>query len=220
MSITPNRLQMRGGEEKLIQTRYWVNIGGYGITPEMLELTGFWGKMPIGEGINKKQSIEQIFGGSLRFKPLPGKRFEDRLDKVIDGLNMILQVQRHVQDMIEWIPKLLTEQWRSDDSVTLPEDTPSEVRTMIESIQRRKYTITSDPITTEQILQIRQELQSLKERIGYFPSLYREANTLFQRMVLESVSMSMANLSMRQEPQYVNLEDLADQAAESIMESS
>lgn len=219
----PKRTQF-GDEGKIIQTRYWINIGGYGITPEMLELTGFWNVETMGKlndiGANKRQTIEQIFGGALKFKPLPGKRFEERLDKIIDGLNKILQVKRHIQDLIDWIPQILSEQWHKDDLGKIPGDLPEEIKKMIDS-SKKSYVISSDPMTTRQILQLLPELEGLKNRIGYYPSLYREANTLFQRMVLESVSMSLNNLAIKDQrgPEYIELEDVADVAAETIMES-
>lgn len=218
------RRPFQNDEGKLIQTRYWINIGGYGITPEMLELTGFWNSRVMGRlsdmGASKKQTIEQIFGGSLKFKPLPGKKFEERLDDVIGGLNMILQVKRHIQDVIDWIPQVLSEEWHADDLSRLPENIPDEVRKMIEAV-KKTYVVASDPMTAKQMLQIHQEFEGLKNHIGYYPSLYTEANTLFQRMVLESVSMSLNNLAIKDggTPQYVELEAIADQAAETILES-
>ena len=86
------------GDSRLAQVRYWQSIGGYGISPEMLALTGFWPDMTLDKmtemHINTSQAIQQIYGGNIRFQPLPGKKWEGRFDQIIDALNTILQMRR------------------------------------------------------------------------------------------------------------------------------
>lgn len=213
-----------GDEGKLVQTRYWIDIGGWGINPDMLTLTGFWPESVVSRlqssNVDTSMAIEQIFGGVLRFKPLPGRAWEQRLDRVIDGLNMILQVKRHIQDVIDWIPNILSEQWHSADDKLLPEDLDKETKNMILGSQKT-YVVASDPNTSRQILSVHPILNGMKNRVGYYPSIYREANTLFQRMILETVNMSMQNMAIKDShgPEYVELEEVADMAAEAIQQS-
>ena len=213
-------------EGSLVKTKYWLDIGGYGLSPDHLFLTGFWPesiqKKMQTSSLDTSQSIEQLYGGRIVFKPLPGKRFEERLDKVIDALNMILQVKRQINDLLDWIPKLLSEKWHDSDEEMkfLPTDLDEEIRNMI-TIDKR-YVIAEDPTIARQILAMVPQLKGLQGRIGYFPSIYREANTLFQRMLLETVTMSMGNLALNKPegPQYVELEEVANMATDAIMEGN
>ena len=218
----PNR-SFGGDESKIAQVRYWANVGGYGISPDILELTGFWPE-PVVErlrdmGTDTTQSIQQIYGGVIKFQPLPGKKWESEFDAVMDSINRILQLKRHVNDMINWIPTLLSEEWHSSDISYLPEDLPEELKKMI--ISPRKYVIAEDPNIARQILGVLPILNGLKNRIGYFSGIYWKANTLFGRMVLEGVHYAMKNMSIRDFPQpdVLSLEELADQAATVIAES-
>ena len=67
-----------GDESRLAQIRYWQNIGGYGISPEILTLTGFWFDTVLQslqeKSVDTSQTIQSIYGGVLRFHPLPGKK--------------------------------------------------------------------------------------------------------------------------------------------------
>ena len=57
-------------EGELAKTRYWANIGGSGISPDILERTGFWSESIVNKmrekGVDTSQSIEQIFGGIVK----------------------------------------------------------------------------------------------------------------------------------------------------------
>ncbi len=210
-----------GDESGLVKTKYWTDIGGMGISPDMLALTGFWPETLLNQlrvdGRDTSMAIEQVFGGVLKFKPLPGRKFEERLATVIDALNMILQVKRQINDLVAHIPTLLNEEWHDEDVSFLPKDLKKEIKDMI--VSKRKYVIAEDPTIARQILAMVPQLKGLQNRIGYFPGIYREANTLFQRMVIESVSTSMANMSIRDSlpgPQYVELEEIADAAMDNI----
>lgn len=198
-------------EGKLIQTRYWMEIGGYGISPDMLVLTGFWDQSILSKlnNMDTSRSIEQIYGGVIRFKPLEGKNFEMKLNSVMNALNRILQVKRHVNDVIAHIPVLLKEEWHSSDLSLLPEDLDEKIKDMV--VTEKTYIISEDPQTIRQLLSVVDALKSMEKRIGYYAGIYREANTLFGRMVLETVSMSMSNLSIpNKEPRHIDLEDVAD----------
>lgn len=222
MSVPMKRSFMDDG--KLVQTRYWIDIGGWGMNPDMLVLTGFWPESVMSRletsNVDTSQAIEQIYGGVLRFKPLPGKEWERRLDRVIDGLNKILQAKRHIQDVAKRIPGLLKEEWHVNENSFLPEDLSEDLKNLI--VRDRTYIIASDHNTTSQILSLLPILNGLKNNgIGYYPGIYREANTLFGRMVLETVNMSLENLAIKDgsQPQYVELEKVADMAARNIQES-
>ena len=219
----PNRYGGGNEDSKIAQVRYWSNVGGYGISPDILELTGFWSESLLEKlrdlGTDTSQSIQQIYGGIVKFQPLPGKRWEVEFDAVMDAINRILQIKRHVNDMIDWIPKLLNEEWHSSDISYLPEELPEEIKKMI--ISPRKYVIAEDPMIARQILAVMPVLNGLKNRIGYFSGIYWKANTLFGRMVLEGVHYAMKNMSIRDFPQpdVLSLEELADHAAMIISES-
>ena len=208
-------------EARLIQTQYWMQIGGYGISPDMLVLTGYWDQSVLtkfGNG-NHSRTIEQIYGGVIRFQPLPGKAFEAKLGNVMNALNRILQVKRHVTDVLDdLIPKLLKQEWHSSDLSLLPEDLDDAIKDLI--ITDKSYVIASDPQVVRQLLSVMDTLKTIRDRVGYYSGIYREANTLFGRMVLETVSMSMNNLATRNtpQPQYIDLEHLAGMEAMDVIE--
>jgi len=218
----------RGDESKLSQTRYWINIGGAGISPEMLTLTGFWSEETLktlkGKGLDTTQSLEQIYGGTVRFNPLPGKNFMTKLTEVIDALNMILQVKRHINDLIQSIPDMLATQWGIKKDSPYLQNLPEDLKKMLseEGVLREntKYVVAGEKNTAGQLLQVIPLLEGVQKRIGYFPYIYREANTMFHLMVMETVRRSMDNLSEKTipQPQYVELEALADQATDAIIE--
>ena len=212
-----------GDESRLAQIRYWQNIGGYGISPEILTLTGFWSDTVLQslqeKSIDTSQTIQSIYGGVLRFHPLPGKKWEDRYDKVIDALNMILQVKRHIDHVLNTIPEILKEKWHDDDENYLPEDLPQEQKNKI--IRKSSYTFAEDPYIAKQIMTAIPILKDFKNNVQYWSGIYREANSIFSRMVLEGVSMSLSNLSLKDgynNSTTVTLEDLADTASEAIIE--
>ena len=220
MKPVPSNRAM-GDESRLAQIRYWQSIGGYGISPEMLTLTGFWSNATLRQlqeqNVDTSQSIEQIFGGVIRFQPLPGKKWEARYDKIIDALNMILQVKRHIKTVIETIPLILNEKYNEDDLEVLPSDLDEDIKRMI--VRPTTYVVAEDPYIARQLLSALSLLKSLQNTPSYYSGIYREANTIFSRMVLESVSLSMRNLSLRDnQQQTVSLESLADEATKHIME--
>lgn len=221
MKQLTNRNSMYGDESRLAQTRYWQSIGGSGISPEMLVLTGFWSESVLDRlkesNVDPSQTVNQLYGGVIRFQPLPGKKWEARFDKIIDALNTILQIRRHIDSVIETIQKVLNEKWHQDDSDFLPKDLPDEKKRMI--MRPMSFSIADDPYTARQLMSLIPILKSLKNNPQYYSGIYREANTIFGRMVLESVSLSLRNLSMKDsEPHTVTLEELADHAAEVIVE--
>ena len=207
-------------EGRLIQTRYWMEIGGYGISPDMLVLTGFWNQAVLKKFGDEDHSrtIEQIYGGVIRFQPLEGKVFEAKLSNVMNALNRILQVKRHVTDIIDWIPRLLKQEWHSSELDLLPADLGEELMERIKT--DKSYIISSDPQVVRQLLSAMDVLKEIRDRAGYYSGIYREANTLFGRMVLETVSMSMNNLSTHStsQPRYIDLEHLADVETDNIIE--
>ena len=223
--VKPFPTRFSGGDEgKLVQTKYWLDIGGYGLSLDHLKLVGFipeemQRKMEV-DGTDTRQTIEQFYGGILKFRPLPGKQFEARLDRVIDDLNRVLQFERHVDATIAWIKGLFSEKWHDDSERSyLPEDLPENLKELIKI--KPSYVISEDPITARQILAALPILEGLKNWKGYFSGLYREAQSVFQRMVLESVSMSMTNMALTKPdagPTYIDLEEAANMATEAIMD--
>lgn len=222
MRPLPNR-SMNGDESRIAQVRYWANVGGYGISPDILELTGFWPDPVINRmkdmGVDTSQPLQQIYGGIIKFQPLPGKKWEMEFDAVMDAINKILQVKRHIQDVIDWIPKLLQEEWHSSDIQYLPVDLPQDVKDMI--VSPKRYVLAEDPNIARQVLSALPILNGLKNRIGYYSGIYQTANVIFGRMVLEGVQFAMKNMAIRDFPQpdVVSLEELADHAAEILAES-
>ena len=213
-------------EGKLVQTKYWMDIGGYGLSLDHLKLVGFisdeiQSKMET-EGVDTSQTIEQFYGGVLKFKALPGKQFAARLDKVIDDLNRVLQFERHLESVIKWVEGMFSEKWHDDSETNfLPDDLPESLKKMIKI--EPSYIIAEDPLVARQLLSMLPMLQGMKKWKGYFPGLYREAQSIFQMMVLESVSMSMSNLATKDSnsgPTYIDLEEAANMATEAIMEGN
>lgn len=208
-------------EGKIIQTKYWIDIGGYGISLEHLFLVGFLPKSVERRfeeaGVDRTRTIEELTGGKIRFRPLPGEKFEQRLDKVLSGLNLVLQIKRHVDSAIETIEKLLKEKWHDEDAQYLPDDLPENIREMLLS-SREKYIISGDPDSARQLLSIIPVLKGLMH-LPYTAGLFSEAKTLFDRMAMETVSMSMTNLSISgRKEEYQSLENWANAAADAIME--
>lgn len=210
------------GESRMEQTQYWINIGGMGISPDMLELVGFWPESVTNQmrmsGINTSQSIEQVYGGILRFRPLGSIRWRSELDEVLLILHKILQIKRHINDYLDTIPKTLQEEWHNDDDRYIPSDLPNEVRKMLRT--PKHYVIAESPNHARQVLDLIPIAQSIRNRIGYFAEIYARANKLFSDMLLETVSMSLTNLSLHHmsSPRAITLEELADARADSVME--
>jgi hypothetical protein len=209
------------GDSRLAQVRYWQNIGGYGISPDMLALTGFWSETALErmkeKNVNTSQAIQQIYGGMIRFQPLQGKKWEGRFDQIIDALNMILQLRRHIDHTIAVIREIMKEKWHENDLEFLPADLdPEKIRAIV---RKSSYLVSDDPYIARQIMSLVPLLEGLKANPHYWAGIYREANTLFGRMVLEGVSLSLSNLSMKDYgPRTISLEEIADHAAEAIVE--
>jgi hypothetical protein len=218
MKPLPNRTE---GDSRLAQVRYWQSIGGYGISPEMLALTGFWPDMTLEKmkemHMNPSQAIQQIYGGILRFQPLPGKKWEERFDQIIDALNTILQLRRQIDHTLGSIKEIMQEKWHDNDMDYFPKDMdPEKVK---EIIRKPFYLIAENPHIATQIMSMIPILEGMKSSPQYWSGIYREANTIFGRMVLEGVSLSLSNLSMKDNgPRTITLEELADHAAEAIIE--
>lgn len=214
------RKPMPSDETGLSLARYWQTIGGSGISPDILALTGFWSDSVIEKmrqnGINTSNSMEQIYGGIIRFQPLPGKKWAAEFDEIMRVLYRILQLKRHIDHLSSKIKDALQQEWNSDDASYLPSNLD---KTKIEEIVRKPtYLYAEDPTTARQLISILQILESLKTNPVYWSAIYTEANVIFGRMVLESVSMSLSNLSMKDGPKRVSLEELADHATETIIE--
>ena len=169
-------------------------------------------------GINTSQSIEQVYGGILRFRPLGSIRWRSELDEVLLILHKILQIKRHINDYLDTIPKTLQEEWHNDDDRYIPSDLPNEVRKMLRT--SKHYVIAESPNHARQVLDLIPIAQSIRNRIGYFAEIYARANKLFSDMLLETVSMSLTNLSLQHmsSPRAITLEELADARADSVME--
>ena len=210
------------GDWKLATGRFWQTIGGYGISPEILALTGFTlddmvlDKM-LEMHINPSQVMQQIHGGILRFQPLPGKRWEEEFDKIMDALNTILQLKRHINNTLRLIKDIMKEKWHDNDMDYFPDDVDPEKLQAI--LRKSSYLMIDNPNIARQVMSLVPILEGMKNMLPYWPEIKRKANTIFGRMVLESVSLSLSNLSMKDaEPRTITLEELADHAAEAIME--
>ena len=122
-------------EGELAKTRYWANIGGSGISPDILERTGFWSESVVNKmrekGVDTSQSIEQIFGGIIKFKPLPGRESEILRYNIMSAINLDLQIRKMINHVDEEIVNLLKEKWNEDDMSLLPDDLPEEKKKMI-----------------------------------------------------------------------------------------
>ena len=132
---------------------------------------------------------------------------------------MILQVKRHIDHVLNTIPEILKEKWHDDDENYLPEDLPQEQKNKI--IRKSTYAFAEDPYIAKQIMTAIPILKDFKNNVQYWSGIYREANSIFSRMVLEGVSMSLSNLSLKDgynNATTVTLEELADTAAQSIVE--
>ena len=209
------------GDSRLAQVRYWQSIGGYGISPEMLALTGFWPDMTLDKmtemHINTSQAIQQIYGGNIRFQPLPGKKWEGRFDQIIDALNTILQMRRQIDHALASIKEIMKEKWHENDMDYFPKDLdPEKIRAIL---RKPSYLVSDNPQIARQVMSLIPIFEGMKSNPQYWSGIYREANTIFGRMVLEGVSLSLSNLSMKDNgPRTITLEELADHAAEAIVE--
>lgn len=207
-------------EGRLVQTRYWMGMFP-GITPEMLYLTGFWNVKTIGdhENFDYSQNIELMFGGTFRFHPLPGKEFAAQLGRALYALNKILQIKRQLQYEIERLDSSLNLVWHDADSKLLPGDLDPKKRAMI--LSEKVYVISDDPQSARHIIAEREIIEEMqKNGIGYYSGIYTAANTLFGEMLLDTVAMSMNNLSLHGNPlpPSISLEELADVEAQEIIE--
>lgn len=202
-------------EDRLLQAQYWYDIGGWGISPDMLFLTGFWPesmmKMLKKDGIDTSQAVEQVFGGILKFRAPPGKAGREELRLVLDELNDILQLRRYAAEEASNIEHLLREEWNNDPlSDLLPSDLDDDILRRIRSGKKR-YVIAEDAATVRTLLRAYQLFKNLAENIGYYPGIYKHANGMFQLMVVEAMGFAQNNMSLRdpQEPSWVELEDIA-----------
>jgi hypothetical protein len=207
-------------ESRLVQTQYWMAMFP-GITPEMLYLTGFWNKKTTNDhdDPNYSQNIELMFGGAFKFHPLPGKEFAEKLGKVLYGLNLILQIKRRLQYEIERLDGALKLEWHRSDADLLPKDLDPKKKEMIQT--EKVYIISDDPQSARHILAERAIIEELqKNGIGYYSGIYTMANTLFGEMLLDTVSMSLNNLSLHGNPlpPSIRLEDLVDVETEDVIE--
>ncbi len=208
----------------LAQIRYWSNIGGSGISPNILERTGFWPQSVIDKlrekGVDTSQPIEQIFGGTVKFKPLPGREAERQRNAIMFALNQDLQIMKHIQYTIDLIMSLLKEKWHSDDMSYLPEDLAEEFKKMIKSPSR--YVIAENPSISRQLLAILPILNGWKNGYGYWSGLFTAANTMFGEMALYGASSALENMAVRgrgtpqKNAEFISLEDMADHAVEMI----
>ena len=207
-------------ETGLSLARYWQTIGGSGISPDILALTGFWSESIIEKmrqnGLNTSNSVEQIYGGIIRFQPLPGKKWATEFDEIMRALHKILQLRRHMDHVSNTLKDLLREKWHEDDMSYLPPDLDRDKLDAI--IRQPSYLVSDDPDTARQIISMIQVLESMKTNPAYWSGIYTEANVIFGRMVLEAVSLSLSNLSMRDAPKRVSLEELAEHATEAVID--
>lgn len=135
----------------------------------------------------------------------------------MDILNTILQIKRHIDSTLDMIHNFLNEKWHEDDYKFLPSD--MEEGKKKEIMRSSRYNIAEDPQTARQMLSIVPVLKSIRNSPPYWAEIYREANTIFGRMALESVSLSLRNLSIKDTmPPQISLEELADHAADVIIE--
>ena len=210
-------------EGELAKTRYWANIGGSGISPDILERTGFWSESIVNKmrekGIDTSQSIEQIFGGIIKFKPLPGRESELLRYNIMSAINLDLQIRKMINHVDEEIVNLLKEKWNEDDMSLLPDDLPEEKKKMI--ISKSSYIIADDPNTARPLLSARNILKGWKNGYGYWSGLFAAANTMFGEMALYGSQMAMQNMAIREpskNAEFMSLDDMADHAVEMIME--
>ncbi len=208
----------------LAQIRYWSHIGGWGISPDILARTGFWPQSVIDKlrerGIDTSQPIEQIFGGVVKFKPLPGREAERQRNAIMLALNQDLQIIKHVQYTIDLILGLLKEKWHADDVSYLPEDLSDEFKKLISSPS--KYVIAQNPAIARQMLSYLPILNGWKNGYGYWSGLFSVANAMFGEMALYGASSALDNMSLRgrtvsgKNDEFISLEDMADHAVEMI----
>jgi hypothetical protein len=213
----------KGGQQdsQLAQIRFWANVGGSGISPNILERTGFWSKSVVDQlranGTDTSLPLEQIYGGVIKFKPLPGKEAEQQRMKIMYALNLDMQIPKHIQYAIDKIDKLLKQKWNDVNMSLLPEDLPPELKKMI--YKKSIYIISEDPSITRQLLSIRSILTSLKDGYGYWSDLFAAANTMFGEMALYGANIALENMSIRspsKQQQYISLDDMAEHVIDMV----
>lgn len=213
-----------GDDSRFAQVKYWQDVGGYGISPEMLSMVGFWSdslmKRISDNGVDIHQSIHQIYGGTLKFAVLQSREWERRYSKVVNLLNLILQVRRKEEKLYNMIPDILNQKWHRNDESILPFDLDPEIKERIIGDTRPTYIVASNPVLARQLLQSRSILEANIKTPAYYDGIYTEAKTVFDRMYLESSRLSMDYLALRDIPraQTVSIEEIADISANSIIE--
>lgn len=214
-------------EGVLAQLRFWSNIGGSGISPAILERTGFWPQSVVDKlrerGIDTTQPIEQIFGGVIKFKPLPGREAQIRRERIMLALHQDLQIMRHAQYISDKIQSLLKEKWHADDLSFLPEDLEDEFKKMIASPSR--YVIAQNPAIARQLLSYLPIINGWKNGYGYWSGLFKAANAMFSEMALYGASFALDNMAVKgavpqknTDADFISLEDMAEHVVEMIDE--
>lgn len=216
--MRPNPM-MRMNSDGEVKIKLWSEIGGWGITPDILQLTGLINEQAYNamrtNNVATTQTLEQIFGGILRFKA-PTGQLRNELRKVLLQLERILQLKRYCEQEITVIDNLLQKKWYDEDTSLIPEEVMNGDSKNAKRIQKlinsreSKHIISSDPNTVIALLRLRQQLVTKKENIGYYPGIYSVANSIFREMILDVTSMSLENLASK-EPrmQEVELDDMS-----------
>ena len=216
-----NSLMNRQNDGREFQVKQWSRIGGWGITPDILELTGFFTPEQVRtmktSGIDTSQSIEQIFGGTLRFKAPGTTKTKEKLEKVLFALDRILQMKKTAKYYMDLIDSILHEKWHDDDMSFIPEDLPEEFKEMVRMDVTYPYT----PDDVKTFMQIRQSFVTWFKNPGYYSAIYATANTIFRGMILEVVSMALDSLSPRDNMvQTIDLSNDAQTIVDTAMEGT
>ena len=214
-----NDLMRRNDQVQELQIKVWRNMGGWGITPDVLELTGFFSSEHMQElsrrNMKKQDVMEMIYGGNLRFVNFTEKPMKKMYREVALHVERVLQMRKMAQYAIKTIEDALKSKVhdREDIGSLLPEDMNPEMRERIIMFQG-EYIYAEDPDVAIPLLHLRDEFKEWEKNPGYYHGLYATYNSMVKEMILNVTTMSLVNLSRKYEPKEVDGEVIDEEELE------
>ena len=202
MNPYSNDLMKRNDQVQELQIKVWKNMGGWGITPDVLELTGFFSSSYMSElnqkNLKKQDVMEIIYGGNLRFVSFSEKSMKKMYREVALHIERVLQMKKQALYAISTIEDALKQKVHdnSDINEILPDDMDPVLKEKIMMFQG-EYIYAEDPDIAIMMLHLRDEFREWARNPGYYSALYATFNSMVKEMILNVTTMSLTNLSRR-----------------------
>ena len=215
----PGEMMRRNDQVQELQIKVWKNMGGWGITPDVLELTGFFSSEHMqelnGKNVKKQDIMEMIYGGNLRFVNFSEKTMKKLYRDVALHVERVLQMKKMAQNAIKTIEDALKSKVHDSEDILslLPVDMDPDMRERIIMFQG-EYIYAEDPDVAIPLLHLRDEFKEWERNPGYYHGLYATYNSMVKEMILNVTTMSLVNLSRKSEPKEVEGEVIDEEDLE------